>query len=119
MTLIIGMSFALAIFGASPQDLSKADQAAQENRFEDAIAALKAAEKEALKAGSEAMLSQIRERALLWLEWKKQYEKAKPSFEGLSKAPDDPLHNLIAGRFTVFVKGDWATGIPMFLKCSD
>src|SRR5438045_8972995 len=106
------------LLAIAPQDLTNADQAAQENRFDEAIAALKIAEKEAVRAGSEAALTQIQERAITWLDWKKHYDKVKFSFEALTKTPDEPLHNLIAGRFVIFIKGDWASGIPMFLNYS-
>lgn len=119
MNLMWAALLALQTPAQVPEALTKADQAVQENRFDEALATLKAAEKDALKAGSESILSQIHDRAMIWIDWKKQYDKVKPSFEALAKTPEDPLHNLIAGRFVVFVKGDWERGIPMFANCAD
>jgi S1-C subfamily serine protease len=56
-------------------------------------------------------------------EWLTQQQKAwtqvKPMMDKLAANPDDAEANLAVGKYVCFVRGDWATGLPMLAKCSD
>lgn len=50
---------------------------------------------------------------------RKELEAAEKAAETLSEKPDDPIANLVRGRFVCFTRGDWKTGLPLLAKGSD
>lgn len=50
---------------------------------------------------------------------KKEFEAIKKARAQLISEPDNAAANLVMGRFLCLSKGDWESGLPHFLKCSD
>lgn len=50
---------------------------------------------------------------------KEAADKVAKQREQLKTNPDDAAANLAVGRYTCFVRGDWAAGLPMLAKGSD
>src|SRR5690606_27927305 len=95
------------------------DEALAQDRFE-LIEALQAvALDSARQAKSIELIKQVvargRERDAL----RGEYEQVAAARKTLDESPTDPEANLLVGKYSCFVKGDWDTGLPMLALGSD
>lgn len=95
------------------------DQAMIEGEYERVDALLGLAGDAARKAKSKPYFEWIEARSAAIRPLREAWEVAKPAKVALSRAPDDPAANLVAGTFVTFVKGDFETGLPMLAKSGD
>lgn len=105
---------------AQDSDLfKKVEEAASNNKYEEALAILSDSEKAAIKAKDAESVYQIREHKKAITALKAEYAKVKEADAKLASGADDPDANAAMGRFYCFVKEDWSRGLPLLAKGSD
>ena len=101
------------------QALTLLDQAIAEDDFDTADVLSNVALAASRKSGDKALLKQARERADELATIAKAFESAQSAQKILESNPTDPAANLTVGKYTCFVKRDWATGVSMLALGSD
>jgi hypothetical protein len=93
-----------------------ANEAADADRYGEAIAALKLANNAARRVANHEISRLALDRRRDVEKLSKQYEAVKQAHEVLAKDPDDANANLYTGRWSAFVHGDWKKGLPLLAK---
>lgn len=95
------------------------DQCLIDGEYDRADALLALASDAAKRAKSRPYFEWTDQRAASIRPLKDAWEIARPAQAALMHAADDPAANLVVGKFSTFVKGDFDTGLPMLAKCAD
>ncbi len=95
------------------------DEALTEDQFDTAAKLLAVAEPAARGAMSTALVSKVQARIKDMADLKQEAEAAQNAAETLRRKPDDPLANLVAGKYLCFRKGKWEQGLPMLARGDD
>jgi hypothetical protein len=74
---------------------------------------------QSLSAGNIELRARVQQRQRELGLARELHERALRDMKKLQTSPDDPAANLAVGRYTCFVKGDWARGLAMLKKGSD
>lgn len=96
-----------------------AEELLASDNYGDVHKALRAAENVAIKARAAALAKTIQSQIRSTYEMEDQYGQVKKAKKKLDKDGDDPDANLIVGKYTCFIKGDWEAGLVMLSRCND
>jgi hypothetical protein len=99
--------------------LSLADDAMTDDRYDGAAKAAEAAGAQAKRAKDMGLISAAEAKSKEAAGRKTRFDNVKKAKEVLAAMPDDAAANLEVGKFTCFVKGDWAGGLPLLAKGPD
>jgi hypothetical protein len=114
----------LTTTAAAHLDLAKAleetaEEAITADDLPNALKLIRLAGISAGKGKDAALATALSSRAKEFELWQKEFEKVATALELLKTQSDDPDANLLAGRYTCFLKGNWDTGLPLLAKGSD
>ncbi len=87
--------------------------------FETAGKLLALAEPAARNTMSAALVSKVQGRVKDLADLKKEAEAVQGAAETLRRKPDDPLANVVTGKYLCFRKGKWDEGLPMLARGED
>jgi WD40 repeat protein len=87
--------------------------------FDTATKLLALAEPAARSAMSAALASKVQGRVKDLTELKKESEAVQAAAESLRQKPDDPLANVVTGKYLCFRKGKWDEGLPKLARGDD
>lgn len=87
--------------------------------FETAGKLLALAEPAARNAMSAALVSKVQGRNKDLADLKKEAEAVQGAAETLRHKPEDPLANVVTGKYLCFRKGKWDEGLPMLARGED
>lgn len=99
--------------------LKLADELAEAEDYEAAVAAADRAET-AARAGHDPALAaqcQAREKELAAL--RDEFKAVAAALKTLAEKPEDPAANLVVGAYRCFARGEWAKGLPLIAKGGD
>jgi hypothetical protein len=99
--------------------LAAADEAADAEQYETALALLSRAESSARQARNTAAASRALSRRKEIEPIRAEHLKIADSLKTLLSNPDDPAANLAVGIFRCLFREDWERGLPMLAKGSD
>lgn len=99
--------------------LQLAAEAADEEDFDSAVKAVKAASDFARKAKEAALLGKADALAKDVADRKAKFDVVRRAKDALKANPADPASNLAVGRHEALVKGAWDVGLPLLEKGSD
>jgi hypothetical protein len=92
------------------------DEAMASERFDLARDLLRVATSLARAKRDPALNRELAQRTGKINEQEKQWDEAKKAADKLKATPSDAASNHKLGRYRVFVKGDWQTGLPLLAK---
>jgi hypothetical protein len=95
------------------------DEAEAEDQFDTAAKLLALAEPAARSAMSAALVSKVQTRTKDLADLKQEAEAMQGAAETLRQKPDDPLANLVTGKYLCFRKGKWEQGLPRLARGGD
>lgn len=98
---------------------SQADDAAAQDRFDDAQKLLRAAETFAVRAKDTQALADVRARTADLRLVAAEFERTRVATTTLKTKPDDPQANEVVGLYLASTKGDWEKGLPHLAKSAD
>lgn len=99
--------------------LEATEQLVAADDFDGALKLAGKAEALAKTAKDVALAARSRDRNLDLQALRRDADGVKAAQATLSSKPDDPAANLVVGRFTALVKGDWEKALPALAKGSD
>jgi len=99
--------------------LKLADNAVATEKFDVATKAATEAGPLAAKTKDVGLAARAKNKAGEIQNMAKETKAAAEARKKLDAAPDDPEANLVVGRYTCFIKGDWDAGLKMLAKGSD
>ncbi len=95
------------------------DEALVDDQFDTAAKLLAVAEPAARGAMSTALVNKVQARIKDLDDLKQEAGAAQGAAETLRRKPDDPLANLVAGKYLCFRKGKWEQGLPLLARGDD
>ncbi|HVT89866.1 MAG TPA: C-type lectin domain-containing protein [Tepidisphaeraceae bacterium] len=120
------MQEAVPLMATSPAQLASvsicmdlADQCLVESDYDRADMLLTLALETSKRAKSKPYFDWVDSRNTQLRPLRDAWETARPAQAAMSRAPDDPAANLVVGKFTSFVKGDFDAGLLMLAKGAD
>ncbi|MCY3020615.1 MAG: formylglycine-generating enzyme family protein [Planctomycetota bacterium] len=93
------------------------EEAAAADNYDAAMRAAVPAEAAARRGQDATLITRVQTRAKEVRDLQGESAKAKVAKQTLAQKPDDPVANLLVGRFLCFSKADWDSGLPLLAKC--
>jgi len=99
--------------------MQKVNDAAADQRFDEAMNFGRAAFEAAGKAHDNKLVDEVRTRAKVVVALRDEWKAVSDSLPKLQATPDDPALNLLCGRYLALTRGEWAKALPMLAKGAD
>ena len=99
--------------------IQASDEAIGESRIEDTTQLLRMALTMVARLKDAELRATIQQKQAFVGELEKWIAKVQEAQQTLEAQPDDPEANLVLGRYSCFIRGDWETGLPHLARSSD